>query len=125
MRLTPRYVGALHMLKRHGYERVAIWVGSYYSTTYVNIYPIDDLIKFAQTYISIRAERPVVRKGMWRGHANTRDLTAKDVRASRVIKLAEEVAKREDDSLTLGNCKIMQDELNKLAERYGHQRQIR
>jgi hypothetical protein len=91
MLITPRYKAALRHLKANGYERVASWVGQYRATTYVNAWPIDELLAMEDGE-SFMALPPSVRKGMWRGHLNTRDLRrGKDIRANDVIRAAEKL----------------------------------
>jgi hypothetical protein len=120
MRLTPKFVGALHLLKNHGYERVCSVVGAFKDTTYVKFWTIDALLRISEEYISVAGVAPTPQRGMWRGHANLRDMTDKDVRTSNVIRLAEEIAKREDVMLALGRCAWMDDMLHRANNDEGY-----
>jgi hypothetical protein len=113
VRLTPQFVGALHLLKNHGYERVAAVVGAYKSTTYCTFFTIDELIADAQTHVQVSGRRPAPRPGMWTGVPNLRHMTDKDVRSRDVISLAEQIAKREDVTLALADCAWMQELLGR------------
>ena len=89
MRITENFKEKLRIAQDQGYENVYCIIGAYMDTTYCVFYSIADLLEdpIGKDYGN---RKPPTQKGMWTGHANTRDVNSQDIMYSKVFNLKNE-----------------------------------